>query len=72
MMIKFVYHAENTEWGDSPAIQSIDINVTDQATLTELLDSFEAFLKACGYHFDGKLDIIPEEEYYGSNDNDSE
>ena len=34
-------------------------------TLSEVLDAFELFPKGAGFELDGKLDIVPEEEYYG-------
>lgn len=34
---------------------------TEAITLSEILDTFERFLKACDYHFDGKLDFVEEE-----------
>jgi len=33
-------------------------------TLSEVLDAFELFLKGAGFELDGKLDVVPEEEYY--------
>lgn len=30
-------------------------------SLTAVLEEFEAFLKACGYHFNGRIDIVEEE-----------
>lgn len=30
-------------------------------TWTELLEYFEEFLKGCGYHINGKLDVVGEE-----------
>lgn len=74
MMIKFQYELDTSQYiGDPPAVKSIDINVCDGASLPEMLEAFESFLGACGYQLGGgKLDLIPEEEYYGSNDNSSE
>ena len=37
----------------------------DVVSLSEVLDQFEYLLKGAGFVFDGKLDIIPEEEFYG-------
>jgi hypothetical protein len=31
-------------------------------SLDQMLERFEYFLKGCGFHFDGKVDIVSEEE----------
>lgn len=41
-------------------------------TLTEVLDIFEHFLRGVGFEVDGKLDIVPEEEYYGKIEDDDD
>ena len=66
-MIKLIYKPVDTHLGYT-AIRDITVELCDDATLTEMLDGFQSFLSAVGYHLDGKLDIIPEEEYYGSNE----
>lgn len=38
---------------------------TMNETLGEIIEDFELFLKGCGFNFDGKLDIVPMENYYG-------
>lgn len=45
----------------------IEMTLDSQSTLTEVIQSFENFLKACGYVFDGNLDIVKEDEYYADN-----
>ena len=32
------------------------------ASLDDMIENFEYFLKGCGYHFEGHLDIVNEEE----------
>lgn len=39
--------------------------------LDNILQHFEQFLRGCGFHFEGTLDIIPPEEY-NSNEEDVE
>jgi len=34
-------------------------------SLDDILEEFAMFLRGCGYTIDGRLDIIPNEEYYG-------
>jgi hypothetical protein len=45
----------------------IEITIDSQSTLTEVIESFENFLKACGYVFNGHLDIVQDEEYSTDN-----
>jgi hypothetical protein len=47
---------ENDQYDDT------DVSVsTNSITLEPLLDTFESFLKACGYVFSGKLEIVDDE-----------
>lgn len=41
---------------------SIRVTLPADATLGEALESFEAFLLAAGYHFDGQIDIIASDD----------
>jgi hypothetical protein len=34
-------------------------------TLEDILEEFSMFLRGCGFVIDGRLDVIPDEEYYG-------
>lgn len=34
----------------------------DAVSIPDLLEAFEAFLKGCGFVFDGHIDIVEEEE----------
>jgi len=43
---------------------------TEADSLSEVVDSFERFLKAVGYSFSGKLEFLSEEELFGVNNND--
>lgn len=38
--------------------------------LDSVLQHFEQFLRGCGFHFEGTLDIIPPEEYTSNEDED--
>lgn len=33
--------------------------------LPEVLEHFDLFLRGCGYHPNGTLDFVPDQEYYG-------
>lgn len=54
-MIKFI---STTEEHQKPytAVESIEMKVGEEVSLPDLLEAFEGFLKACGYH-------IPEGSY---------
>lgn len=52
-MHKFIYENEYTE--QEP--RKITIEVGMDADLTEMLESFESYLRAVGYNFDGVIDI---------------
>ena len=58
-MHKFIYENEYTE--QEP--RKITIEVGMDADLTEMLESFESYLRAVGYNFDGVLDIHPEDSF---------
>lgn len=52
---KYTYNGTDLEVY-SPLEVSFEIPAT--ATITQMLNNFEQYLKACGYIFDGKLDIV--------------
>ena len=58
-MHKFIYENDYTE--QEP--RKITIEVGMDADLTEMLDSFESYLRAVGYNFDGVVDIHPEHSF---------
>ena len=39
------------------------IEVGQEADLTEMLESFESYLKSVGYNFDGNIDIVSEHSF---------
>lgn len=45
---------------------------TNAETLNEVLEEFECFLKGSGYHFEGKIDIVREEDDYDFDDEDDD
>lgn len=56
-MHHFTYnHGEGTNFKSSIALH------TEETQLAGLLEAFEDYLRGCGYHFDGKLAIVPDEE----------
>ena len=65
-MIKFIFENEDRPcpYGitDPYHTKRIEFQVKDNSNLDEMLDAFENFLKANGYHFDGNVDIVQEED----------
>ena len=52
---KYTYNETDLE-EYSPLEVTFEVPAT--ATITQMLNNFEQYLKACGYIFDGKLDIV--------------
>lgn len=50
-MIVFEYQFEQ----HAPKIR---VELSSESTISEVLEQFEGFLRASGYHFDGTIDII--------------
>ena len=46
---------------DSPVTKTYNMTV-DGTYLPDILEDFESFLRGCGFHFDGIIDIVPPEE----------
>jgi len=40
----------------------VTVKIEPHSNLIDVLESFERFLRACGYYFDGRLDIVEEEK----------
>ena len=58
-MHKFSY--ENTYPEQLPT--TVEFTVSSDASLTDMLEQFELYLKAVGFNFDGNLDIVPEDRF---------
>lgn len=43
------------------------VHTTNAVTLMEILEEFQMFLEGCGFHIDGTLDVVTDEEIYGTN-----
>jgi hypothetical protein len=43
------------------------VHTTNAVTLMEILEEFQMFLEGCGFQIDGTLDVVPDEEFYGTN-----
>ena len=42
---------------------TVEFTVPSDASLTDMLEQFELYLKAVGFNFDGNLDIVPEHSF---------
>ena len=65
-MYKFIFKDTEKEQNsifDPYHTKRIEFQVRDNSSLDEMLDAFENFLKANGYHFDGNVDIVPEDNF---------
>lgn len=51
-------------WSNGKSMDSVTatIEIEQEATLLELIESFESFLKASGFVFDGKLDLTADDD----------
>jgi len=58
-------HKFTSEYGEGYQPEKIEITVSRDASLTEMVESFTYYLKACGYHIpEGEaLDFVPEDGY---------
>ena len=65
-MYKFIFEDEDRpdryNISDPYHTKRVEFQVRDGSNLDEMLDAFENFLKANGYHFDGNVDIVQEED----------
>ena len=41
----------------------VTFDMPGDVTITQMLWNFQSYLKACGFVFDGNLEIVPEESY---------
>lgn len=67
--------AMNIGYASINPVQSIEMTLSGETSLTEMLQSFEQFLRASGFYFDGQLDIVPLEEertFYDEDDTEEE
>jgi hypothetical protein len=61
-MIKFVYEVPEIH-KEFTGVKSIVMEVQDEASRDEMLEAYESFLKSIGYHFDGHIDVVREDEF---------
>jgi hypothetical protein len=59
-MIKFVYETPEIH-KEFTGVKSIVVEVQDEASRDEMLEAYESFLRAIGYSFDGRIDVVEED-----------
>ena len=57
----FIKHYYPEKFEDCPHYMA-EITVDEDATISEMCQAFELFLKVSGYSFDGHVDIVKDEE----------
>jgi len=60
-MIKFINTTDDIH-KPYTAVESIEMCIAEESSLPDILEAFEGFLKASGYHFDGYIDIVQDDE----------
>jgi len=62
-MIKFI-NTTCDEHKPYTAVESIEMNISDEASLPDILEAFEGFLKASSYHIpeNGYIDIVQDDK----------
>mgnify|MGYP001551296587 CR=1 FL=1 len=62
-MIKFINTTDDVH-KPYTAVENIEMTLSDEASLPDLLEAFEYFLKASGYHLkeNSYIDIVQDEE----------
>jgi hypothetical protein len=61
-MSKMTFIYESTSF-DKSDISKVTLE-TNAVGIDEVLQQFECFLKGCGYHFGGHLEIVEDEDVY--------
>jgi hypothetical protein len=57
-MSKFTFICEDEAMPWSPGITSKKTVEFNGDSLSDIVSEFEMFLKGCGFHFEGKLDLV--------------
>jgi hypothetical protein len=71
-MIKFI-NTTNDVHKPYTAVESIEMTIGEEPSLPDLLEAFEGFLKASGYHIpeNSYIDIVQDEESMVQYNNDA-
>jgi len=60
-MIKFIYETPEIH-KEFTGIKSIVMEVEAESSRDEMLEAYESFLRAIGYHIDGHIDVVNEDD----------
>jgi hypothetical protein len=71
-MSKFTFVCQEESMPFVHSIQSKRTVEFNAETLDDILNEFEMFLRGAGFHFEGRLDIVNEDEWNEDNDDDEE
>jgi hypothetical protein len=71
-MSKFTFVCQEESMPFVHSIQSKRTVEFNAETLDDILNEFEMFLRGAGFHFEGRLDIVNEDEWNEDNDGDEE
>ncbi len=61
-MITFKCEHPSSLLSDAAIAETVVVSIPAFASLSTVLESFERFLRGCGYEFDGVLDVVPHDE----------
>jgi hypothetical protein len=59
---QFKYTYNETEFEEYSPVE-VTFDMPGDVTITQMLNNFECYLKACGFVFDGHLEVVDEETY---------
>jgi hypothetical protein len=59
---QFKYTYNDTELEEFSPVD-VTFDMPGDVTITQMLWNFECYLKACGFVFDGHLEVVPEDSY---------
>jgi len=59
---QFKYTYNDTDLEEFSPVD-ITFDMPGDVTITQMLWNFQCYLKACGFVFDGNLEVVPEEGY---------
>jgi hypothetical protein len=68
-MSKFTFVYQNEDVFTEEVTSKVTME-TNAESLSELLEEFECFLRGAGYYFEGKLDLVDQDDDFSYDDED--